>query len=80
MPEESKDEMTPAQRAAISKAWDLLGEHFDRVLLVVDWETNDGCDAHEGYWHGGSLPAVGLAEFAKDRILRSRLKTNEPNE
>ena len=80
----SKDEMNPAQRQALCKAWDLLTEHFDRVLLVTDWEVEgeNGArqDAHEGNWHGGSLSAVGMAEFAKDRILGSGKKSNEPTD
>lgn len=78
------DPMTEAQRQAAQKAWDLLTEHFDYVLLVADWECHDpGEDgerenAHEGWWHGGALPALGLAEFAKDRILKVGKKYHEP--
>lgn len=74
-PNMTPDPLTKPQREAVQKAWDILTEHFDRVLLVVDSEVYepDGKreDAHEGFWHGGSLSAVGMAEFAKHRILNS---------
>jgi len=78
MPDEN---MSAAQRQALEKSWDTLCEHFDRVLLVVDWETEingERIDAHEGYWHGGILAAIGAAEFAKVRILEAKRQTNEP--
>lgn len=82
--EVESDPMTPAQRVAIQKAWDILTEHFERVLVVADWdcEGDDGeqANAHEGWWHGGALAGVGLAEFAKDRMLKSGRKYNDPNE
>lgn len=69
---ESKDDMSPAQRQAVEKAWDLLTEHFDRVCLVVDYDVDTGKireQAQAGFWHGGSLAAIGMAEYMKDRIL-----------
>ena len=81
----TEDAFTPAQREAVEKAWDLLTEHFDRVLLIVDYETRDAhgnCDAHEGFWHGGSLAALGMCEYARDRILNTgrKLRENPPSE
>lgn len=82
--ETTPDPMTDSQRQALQKAWDILTEHFDHVLVVADWESDDHkgnrCNAHEGWWHGGSIPAIGLAEFAKDRILHSGTKFNEPKD
>lgn len=76
------DPLSPAQRQAVQKAWDILGEHFDRVLLVIDTEVEgEGGrrdDAHEGFWHGGSMAAIGMAEFAKDRVMASRSRDCEP--
>jgi len=86
MSEETTDPMSVPQRQAIQKAWDLLTEHFDGVLLVADWELiekdEDGKnqDAREGYWHGGSMRAIGLARFAERRIMDSGRKTSEPDE
>jgi len=77
------DLMSPAQREAICKAWTILTEHFDHVLLVVDWErTGDDSNlenCHEGYWHGGAMPALGLSRFADQRILESsKRQSQEP--
>jgi hypothetical protein len=78
------DPMTPQQREAIQKAWSTLTEWFDGVLLVVDWETGqhneDGKmeDAREGYWHGGSMRAIGLSRFAEKRIIDSGRPAIEP--
>lgn len=78
------DPMSPAQREAMQKAWDLLTEHFERVLLVIDFEVEgeDGKrqDAHQGFWHGGALASVGMAEYAKDRIMSCRERDNEPDD
>lgn len=73
--------MSPAQRAAVQQAYTLLGEHFDRVLIVVDYEVDDaaapGCTASAGYWHGGYMAAIGMANYAIDRILTQRGKPDE---
>jgi hypothetical protein len=85
MSEETQDPMTKAQREAVCKAWDLLTEHFEGSLLVVDWETDQrdengtAQDARVGYWHGGSMRAIGLAVFAKDRVLNSGKPYSEPD-
>lgn len=81
----NEEPMTAAQQDAIKKAWDLLSEHFERCLLVVDWDIDapngESETAHTGYWHGGSIAAVGLAEFAKQRLLNSGTSTRrEPGE
>lgn len=80
------DPMTPAQREALDKAWNILAEHFERVLLVIDWDVETGEDrnsrvnAHECLWHGGSLSAIGLAVFAHDRILHGGERYNTGEE
>lgn len=82
--EAEPDSMTKAQRDAIRKAYTMLGEHFPRVLIVVDYELDDGNgkeeDAHEGYWRGGALAAIGMCKYAEDRILHSGKKWMDPNE
>jgi len=84
MPDEEADTMTKAQRDAACKAYTILTEHFPRVLLVVDYDLDDGNgkeeDAHEGYWHGGALASIGMCEFAKDRIIHSGKKWMDPSE
>ena len=79
-----QDPMTKAQRDAVCKAWDLLTEHFDGVLVVADWELDEkdedgkNQDAREGFWHGGSMRAIGLARFAESRIMESGKRFQEP--
>lgn len=77
------DVMSPSQRQAIQKAWDILTEHFERVVVVADWEVEDEDgkreDAHEVWWHGGALSAIGAAMYAQDRLLKSGKKDNDPD-
>jgi len=67
--------MNPSQLNAMETAYALLSEHFERVLIVVDYEKvgQDGRleDHREGFWHGGLMAALGLSEYAKARILES---------
>lgn len=75
------DDLTPAQEEALKKAWDILGEHFDRVLLVVDTETPQGQqDAHAVFWQGGALPAIGMASYAHQRLLERNNRNHEPTD
>lgn len=78
------DPMSPAQREAMQKAWDLLTEHFERVLLVIDFEcegeNGKRQDAHQGFWHGGALSAIGMCEYAKDRVLNGYERDNAPED
>lgn len=59
-------EFTEAQIEARNKAWALLAEHFDKVVLALDTESPDGDDdSFEVSWIGGLSTAIGLAERAK---------------
>jgi len=69
---------TPSQDDAVKKAWDLISEHFDRALLVVDVECEDGDDGHQVFWHGGFLAGLGAAEYAKHHLLHGKQDTSEP--
>lgn len=75
MNESEPDIMTKAQRDAVCKAYELLGEHFEQSVIIINFGTTDEngklAEAHEGFWAGGSMAAMGLCEFAKDRILHS---------
>jgi hypothetical protein len=79
-----KDPLSDAQRAALQKAYDLLTEHFEAAIIVCDWECDDPDEkrtsAHECWWHGGSIAAIGLAAYAKDRILRSGTRYYGPGD
>lgn len=84
MNESEPDIMTKAQRDAVCKAYELLGEHFDQSVIVINFITSDEkgkmAEAHEGFWTGGSMAAMGLCEFAKDRILHSGRSYVAPEE
>lgn len=71
-----------AQNEAIQSAYTILSEHFEHALIVVDssidLKNGHQADAHEGWWYGGSMAALGLAEYAKDRILRSGKQCVDP--
>ena len=66
---------TDVQRAELEKAWDILTEHFNGVLLAVLAECGDAVEkeAVRVYFKGGRVQAIGLCEEAKDRLL-----TTEP--
>lgn len=82
--ETTPDDLTKPQRDALKRAWDILTEHFDRVLLVVDadLDSEDGPlrDYHQCFWHGGSMSAIGLSEFAKLGILATKSRENPPDD
>jgi len=77
----NKDDMSPAQREAVQKAYQILGEHFDCSLIVVSFEMvddqNEQANAHVCYWHGGFMPALGLATYCHDRMLHGTPETKE---
>lgn len=57
-------EMTAAQEQAIEKIQDLVREHFDSGLILVESE-----DERDIQWHGGFSAAIGNCEIAKRRLL-----------
>lgn len=72
---------TQAQNDVLKRAYDMLGEQFERVLIVVDTEAADGAtNASTMYFHGGELCAVGLAEYARYTLLDNRRPSIESNE
>jgi hypothetical protein len=63
-------DLTPAQMGALDKAWDMLEEHFDHVLLLIDTEAPEGEDrVFQCGYHGGITAAIGLCERAKIQIV-----------
>lgn len=74
--ESSETKFNPAQEDALKKAYTLLGEHFDYALISIstDYEadmTGRTC-AQEVVWKGGYISAIGLAEYAKHKILTTK--------
>lgn len=63
--------MTDAQLETLAKVEELLREHFESVLLVLNTrvEEDDNKEVTKVCWHGGSYTALGLAEYAKKYLL-----------
>lgn len=61
-----------AQEKVLQAAVERLGEHFDRVVVIVD-TTNESAtgesDATQISWHGGFISAIGLLEYGKERLM-----------
>lgn len=52
--------MTAAQKEALDKAHEMLGEHFDAHVIILKHETDDGCDDANISHGGGFYTALGL--------------------
>jgi hypothetical protein len=64
------EKLTGAQNEAINKAWELLREHFEAVIIAYDTEAVTGTDRCQSWnYHGGLLRAIGLAEYVKHEAL-----------
>ena len=70
--------MNTSQTEKLEQAWDILTEHFDRVLLVVDHETPDRTDTSKVYWHGGYMSAIGMARYCEAMIITRKDTNQEP--
>lgn len=66
--------MTPAQETAIKQIEQLMREHFTAGLIVLVGDHTEGDEDHEEIvhyqYHGGYTHGIGLAHFARDRIMR----------
>lgn len=64
--------MTEAQKQTLEKIHELIREHFDAGVVIVETDTEDekkGEDREIG-WHGGITRAVGLCKIAELRFLK----------
>lgn len=64
------NELSP-QEAALRKAYELLGEHFDALLIVVsaDVEDVEPCSMRD-LRYKGYIEAVGMATWAQHKLLQ----------
>lgn len=70
MEENQRTDLTDSQWNALNKAWEMLKEHFDHVIIAYDTEAREGTDRiTEVNYHGGTTSAIGLAEKAKYKLL-----------
>lgn len=65
--------MTPAQEDALNKLQDIVREHFDSGIIIVESD-----DTREMFWHGGISNAIGQCEVAKIRLIQ-RIQTENEN-
>lgn len=56
--------MTDAQTEALDKIRDIIREHFESGIVVVEGE-----EERELQWHGGITTAIGLCNVASDRLM-----------
>jgi translation initiation factor 2 alpha subunit (eIF-2alpha) len=62
--------LTEAQNAALERAWEMLKEQFEHVIVAFETECREGTDrVFDCNYHGGPVMAVGLAEKAKQTFL-----------
>jgi hypothetical protein len=59
--------MTDAQQQVLQKVHDLLGEHFEHVVLIVGSYDEDKRYSTSGHWHGGLAPAIGLCNIYQQK-------------
>lgn len=69
---EEKKSITPAQQEVLEKAYNILGEQFDYVLIAVGWETDhdESTEATRYFYKGGRMACLGLATASQNALLR----------
>lgn len=65
------ENLTKAQDEALKKAWDLLTEHFDAIVLttLVRAEGSEDNEIRHHYRYGGYALGIGLLETHKAFLL-----------
>jgi hypothetical protein len=59
------EKLTGAQNEAINKAWELLREHFEAVIIAYDTEAVTGTDRHHGRGVGAGAKGDGKGEGSR---------------
>lgn len=74
--------MTPIQAEVLNKVNEMLKEHFDNSVVIVDTEGAKNCDRlFNASWNGGGLTnALGLVERMKHRLLLRSEYSDDPQE
>lgn len=58
--------MTDAQKSAKDKVWDIIKEHFDHAVLLIETEAEEDTDRiFICNYHSGITTAIGLCERGK---------------
>lgn len=70
------DDISDAQRDAIQRASDILGEHFDAHVVICSWNTLSSTMEFQntnGSWSGGIVTAIGLCDLYREKLIRTHL-------
>jgi hypothetical protein len=59
--------MTEVQQQMIEKAFELLSEHFDHVVIAVGTYDEDKQYTTNATYYGGVAPAIGLCKLYENR-------------
>ncbi|MDB6151303.1 MAG: hypothetical protein JWQ44_2751 [Chthoniobacter sp.] len=65
--------MTEAQQQMIDKAFELLSEHFDHVVIAVGTYDEDKQYTTTASYYGGVAPAIGLCKLYEMRWTKEHL-------
>jgi len=65
--------MTEAQQMMIDKAFEILTEHFDHVVVAVGTYDEDKQYTTTASYYGGVAPAIGLCKLYETRWTREHL-------
>ncbi|MCX6977451.1 MAG: hypothetical protein NTX04_05800 [Verrucomicrobia bacterium] len=69
--------MTEAQQMMIDKAFEILTEHFDHVVVAVGTYDEDKQYTTTASYYGGVAPAIGLCKLYETRWTREHLWGDE---
>jgi hypothetical protein len=65
--------MTEVQQQMIDKAFELLSEHFDHVVIAVGTYDEDKQYMTTANYYGGVAPAIGLCKLYEKRWIKDHL-------
>jgi hypothetical protein len=65
--------MTEVQQQMIDKAFELLSEHFDHVVIAVGTYDEDKQYTTTASYYGGVAPAIGLCKLYEKRWTKEHL-------
>ena len=72
--------MTEVQQQMIDKAFELLSEHFDHVVIAVGTYDEDKQYTTTASYYGGVAPAIGLCKIYEHRWTREHLWGSDDEE
>ncbi len=65
--------MTEVQQQMIDKAFDILTEHFDHVVIAVGTHDEEERYTTTAGYYGGVAPAIGLCKLYEQRWTKEHL-------